>query len=56
MFHGNVAKWVAFQSRFFREMYTARRCDRHCRTKLRGEGTLIAVSEAVFGVKLSALN
>jgi hypothetical protein len=36
---------------FFPEMYTVYRSDRDCHIKLRGGGVLIAVSEAVFGVK-----
>jgi hypothetical protein len=36
---------------FLPEIYTAYRSDRGCRTKLRGGGELVAVSEAVVGVK-----
>jgi hypothetical protein len=40
-----------YSQHFFPEAYTVYRSDRDCNTKLSGGETLIAISEAVFGVK-----
>jgi hypothetical protein len=37
--------------KFLSEIHAVYHSDRDCHTKLRGEGALIAVSEAVFGPK-----
>jgi hypothetical protein len=42
---------ILFQPNFFPEIYTAYHSDRGCHTKLSSRRNLIAVSDAVFGVK-----
>jgi hypothetical protein len=51
MFNGNVVKWIVSSQIIFPEIYTVCRSDGDCRSKLRGDAALIAVSETVFGAK-----